>query len=419
MIKKLICFAIAVIMIFGATTIKAAEDYVSFDFRDRDIKDVVKAIAAITGVNIMTEKSVGGKVTLRIKDVYYEKALELIAKTNGYTIRKEDNTYIIGDPRKLAEGFDVGLNRPFRLQYAKAQDAATVIKNVFSKVKDVDVEVTPDERTNSIVVTGTKGVLEKIEELVRQIDVSVHQVMIEAKIVEVSTEGGRTLGFSWAWGTNGQVGGDANKGTIYSLAESQAKRANTNGYNPVLPGSNSGSSDPFAFGDFYRGPNMFEATLTALETSGDTKVLSNPKIATLNGLEARIQIGDKVIYGGGPTNPPQEKDVGVILKITPRINDDGWVTTELEPEVSIAKESASGFPKIERRTANTTVRVKNGEEILIGGMIQETQSEGLSKTPVLGSIPLLRTFFSQKSTTRKTSELIILVTPRVIMQMEG
>lgn len=415
--KRICALMVAGAILLNVSGVFAAQDYVNFDFRDRDIKDVVTAIAAITGVNIITEKSVGGRITLRLKDVYYEKALELIAKTNGYTIRKEDNTYIIGEPRKLAEGFDVGLNRPFRLQYAKAQDAATVISTVFSKVKDVDIEVTPDERTNSVVVTGTKGVLDKIEELIRQIDVQVHQVMIEAKIVEVSTEGDRKLGFSWLWGTNGSVGEETGKGKVYTLSESQAKRANANAYNPAL--SNTGSSDPFSFGDFYRGPNMFDATLQALETAGDTKVLSNPKIATLNGLEASIQIGDKVIYGGGPTHPPQEKDVGVILKITPRINDDGWVTTELEPEVSIAKEGPQGFPRIERRTAKTTVRVKNGEEILIGGMIQETQSESQSKIPVLGSIPLLKTFFSHKSTARKTSELIILVTPRVIYQTEG
>lgn len=395
----------------------AAQDYITFSFSNTDIRDVVKTIAKVSGANIITEKSVQGRISLSLKDVYYERALELVAKTNGYVVRKIDNTYVIGPAKKLAEGFDVGLNRTYKLNYADAEDVSKVISGIFKK-SETPIEVSVDKRVNAVIVSGNQNALDKIDELIKTIDVPVHQVMIEAKIVEITTDGEKELGVKWLWGSKGEV-----DGTIWTLTEYQKKLPTADAYKPALDEKGEGS--PFKFGDFYRGPFIFKGILAAAQTTGNAKLLSNPKIMAMNGKEAKVQIGKQIIYSGGPTQPPQEKDTGVILKITPRINDEGWITLEVEPEVSeavwreIGNNVTSSYPTIVKRTAKTTVKVKDGEEILIGGLIQQSDSKTRISIPVLGDIPILRSVFSKTSNKKETRELIILITPHIVNQTEG
>lgn len=393
----------------------AKSEYVTLRVIDRDIKTLLKGIAMTAGINLITEKNVSGKITLELEDVYYEKALELIAKTNGYTIRKEDNTYIIGEPQKLSDGFDVGFNKTYKLENAKGADVAQILQNIFKK-KDEQIEVTADDRINTIIVTGSSQVLSKIDDLVKKLDVPVPQVMIEAKVVEVSTNNIKNLGLKWSWGAGGTAG------NIIDLTEVFKKQPFADAYSSTV-----GESAPgFAMGDFFRKGTYYNAALKASAELTDSKILSNPKIIASNGIEAKVQVGDKVIYTGGVNQPPQEKDTGVVLTVTPRINNSDYITLEVEPEVSDATftkpgadSSVSDYPVIKRRYAKTTVTVKDGEEILIGGLIQETAQVAEDKIPVLGDIPFFRQFFSSKRTEKKTSELIILITPRIIKRIEG
>lgn len=421
-LHKAIPKVIALLLLISCIPLWAAQDYVTFSFSNTDIRDVVKNIARATGSNIITEKSVQGRITLSLKDVYYERALELVAKTNGYVVRKIDNTYVVGPATKLAEGFDVGLNRTYKLNYAEAKSVAKIISGIFKK-SEAQIQVSVDERVNAVVVSGNQTALDKIDELVKSIDVPVHQVMIEAKIVEITTEGSKDLGMTWNWGANGDATGDKTAGRLWTVNEYQKKIDSYDSYSPNP--SDKGAGDPFKFGDFYRGPMIFESILTAAETTGNAKLLSNPKIMAMNGKKAKVQIGEEVIYSGGPTQPPQEKDTGIILDITPRINDEGWITLDVNPEVSEAvwREVKGGdsfpYPSIVKRVAKTTVKVKDGEEILIGGLIQQSDSKSENRIPILGDIPILKSLFSKNSNTNKTRELIILITPHIISQTEG
>lgn len=421
-LHKAIPKVIALLLLVACMPLWAAQDYVTFSFSNTDIRDVVKNIARATGSNIITEKSVQGRITLSLKDVYYERALELVAKTNGYVVRKIDNTYVVGPAEKLAEGFDVGLNRTYKLNYADAESVSKVISGIFKK-SETKIEVSVDSRVNAVIVSGNQTALDKIDELVKSIDVPVHQVMIEAKIVEITTEGSKDLGMSWRWGANGDTTGDNNAGRLWTVSEYQKKLDSYDSYMPNP--ADTGAGDPFKFGDFYRGPMIFESILTAAETTGNAKLLSNPKIMAMNGKEAKVQIGEQVIYSGGPTQPPQEKDTGIILDITPRINDEGWITLDVNPEVSEAvwREVKGGgtfpYPSIVKRIAKTTVKVKDGEEILIGGLIQQSDSKSNSRIPILGDIPVLKSLFGKSGSTSKTRELIILITPHIISQTEG
>jgi type IV pilus assembly protein PilQ len=383
-------------------------EYITINARNLDISDVLKFIVNYTGINVITEKSVKGKVSLTLKDVYYEKALELICKTNGYNFRKIGNTYVIATTKKLSEAFDVGLNKTYRLQFGKASEMEKVLKGVFKQAGS-KIDVSTDPRINAVIVSGTQATLDQVSKLIKNIDVPVHQVMMEAKIVEVSTTGMRDIGFSWNWGTDGQ----ANK-EIAVINENLAPIANADKYSPAA-----GPGGPiFSLGDFFRSRLFFKATLEALERNGDSKVLSNPKVSALNGETANIIVGQKVIYGGTSDSPPQEKDVGVKLKITPQINDDGYITADVEPEVSFVAEFVQGIPRIEQRNAKTRVRVKDGEEILIGGLIAENSTTSVEKVPILGNIPILRSLFTRTNRTRDNRELIILITPHIMRRSE-
>ncbi|MGM0606955.1 MAG: type II secretion system protein GspD [Candidatus Muiribacteriota bacterium] len=404
------------VVVFLVTGVMAQSEYVSFNVIDRDIKEVLKGIATAAGVNLITERGVTGNVTLDLKDVYYEKALELIAKTNGYTMRKVDNTYIVGEAKRISEGFDVGFNKTFGLQNAKAAEIAGILQNIFQG-QDEQIEVTADDRINTIIVTGSSQVMAQIDDLVATLDVPVPQVMIEAKVVEVTTDNTRNLGMNWGWGSGGEA-----DGTIATFSEMFKQQPLGGSYSSQI-----GDKAPgFAMGDFFRESSYFEAVLNASASLTDSKILSNPKIIASNGIEAKVQVGDKVIYTGGVNQPPQEKDTGVVLTVVPRINQSDFITLDVEPEVSDAQfvrpgggSQVSDYPVIKRRYAKTTVTVKDGEEILIGGLIQETDDIVESKVPVLGDIPFFRQFFSNKRTTTNASELIILMTPRIIKRVEG
>jgi type IV pilus assembly protein PilQ len=401
-------------MLFGVVGVPGvwAEDNISLDFRDADIRDLLKIIAQKSGTNIIAEKSVRGNVTVRLTDVYYEEAMNLIAKTNGFAVRKIGNTWILADEKKLVENFEKGLTITKRLQYAKAADVSKIIAQTIKK----DVKVATDDRINAVIVSGGKDILDEVKKLIETVDTPVHQVMIESKIVEVTTTAKKSLGFRWNYQAGTEPAGDLESdtsGAIFVTKEYFAKNPNEASYQTTLEAQ---SGNLFGLGDFFRKDLMFKATFNAMETFSDTKVLSNPKISAVNGQEANIMIGKKVVYPGGADQPPKEKDTGIKLKITPRINDDGYVTVDVEPEVSFVESWQGAYPIIGNRSAKTTVRVRDGEEILIGGLIKEDDAHNSRRIPLLGNLPIIKSLFTHRARQGESNELIILVTPHIVAQ---
>ncbi|MBP5469398.1 MAG: hypothetical protein J6Z11_09150 [Candidatus Riflebacteria bacterium] len=386
-----------------------AEDNITLDFRDTDIRQIIKVIAQQSGTNIIAEKSVRGQVTVKMSDVYYEEAMNLIAKTNGFAVRKIGNTWILADEKKLVEAFEKGLTITKRLQYAKAADVSKVISSTIRK----DIKVATDDRINAVIVSGSKELLDEVKKLIETIDTPVHQVMIEAKIVEVKTDATKNIGFQWTAGREGRAGSDEGIFPILSTKEYFAQNPDSGLYQAGFTGQ---QGKIFGLGDFYRESMLFNATFNALETRNENKILSNPKVSAVNGQEASIVVGTKVIYPGGADQPPKEKDTGVKLNITPRINDDGYITVDAEPEVSKVENWRNQYPIIGTRNAKTTVRVRDGEEILIGGMIEDTENKNSTKLPLLGNIPIIKSLFTNKGKTNTSQELIILITPHIITQ---
>ncbi len=410
--NKLLLTAAIVAALLLPGVIKA-DDNITLDFRDTDIRQIIKVIAQQSGTNIIAEKSVRGNVTVKMSDVYYEEAMNLIAKTNGFAVRKIGNTWILATEKILTESFEKGLTITKRLQYAKAADVSKIISSAIRK----EVKVATDERINAVIVSGSKDLLDEVKKLIETIDTPVHQVMMEAKIVEVKTEASKSIGFKWQGSTGAEDGTwhDTDSLPIFSTREYFAANPDSSLYQEPFNGQ---QGELFGLGDFYRDSLLFRATFSCLEERTETKVLSNPKISSVNGQEANIVVGTKVIYPGGADQPPREKDTGIKLKITPRINDDGYITVDAEPEVSFVETwSANGtYPVIGTRSAKTTVRVRDGEEILIGGLIRDEESKENNKVPLLGNIPIIKNLFSYKGRKGSSQELIILITPHIIAQ---
>jgi type IV pilus assembly protein PilQ len=390
-----------------------ADDNITLDFRETDIRQIIKVIAQQSGTNIIAEKSVRGNVTVKMSDVYYEEAMNLIAKTNGFAVRKIGNTWILATEKILTDSFEKGLTITKRLQYAKAADVSKIISSTIRK----EVKVATDERINAVIVSGGKELLDEVKKLIETIDTPVHQVMMEAKIVEVKTDASKSIGFKWQ-GTTGQDAGTWNNMDslpVFSTKEYFAANPDSSLYQEAFTGQ---QGEMFGLGDFYRDNLLFKATFSCLESRSETKVLSNPKISSVNGQEANIVVGTKVIYPGGADQPPREKDTGIKLKITPRINDDGYITVDAEPEVSFVESWSANntYPVIGTRSAKTTVRVRDGEEILIGGLIRDEESKENNKIPLLGNLPIIKNLFSYKGKKGSSQELIILITPHIIAQ---
>ncbi|KAF1083275.1 MAG: hypothetical protein GQF41_0053 [Candidatus Rifleibacterium amylolyticum] len=412
-----------ILLLFAALTVALllpgsvrADDNITLDFRDTDIRQIVKVIAQQSGTNIIAEKSVSGRVTVKLSDVYYEEAMNLIAKTNGFAVRKIGNTWILADEKKLINAFEKGQTVTRRLQYAKAADVAKLFGGSTGAAKG-GVTVTPDERINALIIEGSKEMIDQAKKLIETVDVPVHQCMMEAKIVEVKTDASKSIGFKWQGkvGTTEAEYKNFDALPVFSTKEYFAVNPDSGLYQEAFTGQ---QGDMFGLGDFYRENLLFKATFSALETRNETKVLSNPKISAVNGQEAEIIVGTKVIYPGGADQPPKEKDTGIKLKITPRINDDGYITVDAEPEVSFVESWSNNnmYPVIGTRSAKTTVRVRDGEEILIGGLIRDEEGKESNKIPLLGNIPIIKNLFSFKGKKGQSQELIILITPHIIAQ---
>ena len=388
--------------------------------KELELTQIFTLIALRGGFNVVVDPRVRQKMTVNLKDVEPYDAMETIAKLNNLKIKKLVGskggiTYAIAPPDIIEKSFDAAYSKTVQLRYAKAEDmVATITKGLG---KDVNITVDKDARTNSLVLRGTEEVLKRVEDLVRSLDLPVPQVLIDAKVVTVQTTFTKNLGFIWNFGTGKAADGNvtektAGSGSIFAITEFQRQLNNGAFYNsPTSPAT---GSNLFTFGDFFRQNFFLNSAFAALETSGITRTLSSPRLLAINGAQAQLRIGDKIVFTGGPSQPPEERDTGTVMDITPRINKDNFITMDINVEQSSARFDRGDFPTITRTNAKTTVQVKDGEEVLVGGLVQENSAPNTIIVPFLGEIPLIKHFFRRKNNQSTSLELVILLTPRVI-----
>ncbi|MBI3975242.1 MAG: AMIN domain-containing protein [Armatimonadetes bacterium] len=362
---------------------------ISLELRSAELADVLSALAKLCGFNIVTDASVKGTITLRLVDVTCDEALRFILDANNLGFRRVGKNLIIMAAEKLAPPPEAPEAVIYPIGFA---DVDKVRAAVAASVPGVRVAV--DSRANVLIVFGTSVQQEQVQKILAALDIQIPQIMIETRVVDISTAVLKDLGLNWGT-TGGILGQPISNFSVTGVFPSNFA------INIGLPG----------FGVF----------LTALVREGKARVLSAPRVAVIDGNKATVNLGEEVPIPQVDANGRITftfKPIGVVLEITPRLNREGIITTTVIPEVSSVIEflqtPAGPVPRIATRKANTIVQVRDGESIVIAGMISAQERVTIVKVPFLGDIPVIGALFRRTTTDRSESEVIFIVTPAVV-----
>ncbi|RLD18429.1 MAG: hypothetical protein DRI36_01470 [Caldiserica bacterium] len=418
--------------------VSLSEKRISVNFYEADIRNVLDFIAQQAGVNFVYGPDVQGNITIKLRDVKFDDAFRIILKMSGLVAEREaDNIIRIITPAQLKKerAEAVTFTRIIPLRFARAQDVQKQLQTI--TIEGVKATIGIDETTNSLIITATQDALKKYEELIKYFDRKPRQVLIEAKIVEVDYSNSLDLGISWQGvfgpkeATSGNIERNIGDGTVkYEWDESQQSykgetgtgKIETQGITPpVYFGGGAVSSQGLFFnvGGVYDRA-LLEAALAALATKGKAKILSNPKVVAMNNEQAYILSGEQVPYTQttvtptGTTQSTSFTDVGIKLTVTPTINSDEYVTLEIQPEVSTVRQFLPEGPWIVTRQATTKVMVKDGDTIVIGGLIREEELESMQGVPFLSELPILGYLFKRHQQTKDRVELLVFITPHIL-----
>ena len=438
--------------IFRDIMSRLPRDIVTLDFDNTDIRDVIRLLAAKAKVNIVFGPDVAGSLTLHLADVPFNEAFRTaLSMMKLTTDQVGDNILRVMTPAELTKQrtTSTAITKVYVLNYAKAAEVKTTIDSVRT-AEGRGGSSTADVKTNTLIVTDSLEGQLSTENLISQMDQRPRQVLIETKIVEINANAGLNYGVQWDYASI-DVGkgfgkqGTTSVGSAMGVADPFVNPRQGSGLdaNPVAFGGISGSGGTGAagrgtgvalaadrvFGALTLGriTNNFilNATLTAAASEGKAKILSEPKIATLNNQAANINVTTQIPYvtsnvasTGVQTQSVAYVTTGIQLTVTPSINADGRITLQVNPNVSqpsaTAAASSTGAPAVDSRNAMTTVLVRDGETIVIGGLITDTMQDTISKIPLLGDIPILGWLFKKKTKSRVRAELLIFVTTRIL-----
>jgi type IV pilus assembly protein PilQ len=402
---------------------------VTLEFKDADIKNIFRVIAEVSGYNMIIDPAVTGKLTLRLVNVPWDQALDILLETNNLGMKKVGNVIRVLPmaaikkeeeealaAKKAKEKLEDLVTKLIPISYAKATDMAAKLKGVMTDRGTATV----DERTNTIILKDIQKSIEEAEKLVASLDTPTPQVVIEARIVEANTNFTRDLGIQWGTG----YVADAAHGnpTGYYFPNSYNITAGGGGafaLNPPATGGvgPAGGVVGISFGSINNTLNL-DLRLSALESQGWGKVISSPKIVTLDNKEASIQQGISIPFETTSAAGTQTTfvDANLNLTVTPHVTADGRLTLKIKASKnapSLAFKGASGAPSIDKKEATTEILVKDGETTVIGGIYQITKGESETFTPFLGKIPVIGWLFKSKTTNETKTELLIFITPRI------
>jgi type IV pilus secretin PilQ/predicted competence protein len=411
--------AAALALTIGATTPAAIaeERLISLNAQDSDLPQVLSILAERGGLNLITGPGVTSeKVSVRMKDVPVDQAVNLVVRAAGLAYERIGNSIVVADAKALKE--ETGLSSYIlTLKFADAKDVKAAIKDL---VPDCQV----DQGGNRLVIVTSPRVIAEIQKIIDVMDQPARQVQLEARIVEVGTDDLKRLGIDW----------DALNQQRVVFIEGRSDTATTYQKIPELAPwitATPGKADLAKLRNFSRQALGFNVALDLLIRDGNARVLANPKLTTLNGREASILIGSRIPFvvtgtafagnGAAPVQKIEKEEVGIKLKITPLINADGYITTEISPEVSTVigfTGENSDLPIISTRQATTTVRLKDGNSVVIGGLLSEEKTTTRTKVPLLGEIPGLGLLFQHNTITSSKKDLVIEVTPRILTEQQ-
>lgn len=417
---------------------------------EEDVVNVIRGLSELTGIDIMIDDSVTGQLTLNLSNKTFREAIGLILMNKGLDFTEVSGTLIIA-AKDIIVGYGKPITKIFELKNATAEGAKLILEG--NKKEGAKVIIVADARTNTIIVTGTNEEIERIESLIAEIDTELltrtfkidnaiykdeveaiknmlsivipeegrinidsrqceiivkgtteeinnvetmikgldkraPQIMIEAKVIEITIDGEKDLGIRWSSGT-----GDTKVEGQITIGE-------------------------LTLGGSFERSGLIEATLKALQTEGKTNILSNPKVLTLDGKEAKILSGSKIpirIITPDGLETVEYRDVGLSMTITPRLSSDGLITMDVNPKIeSLGEELIQGYPVINSREEKVIIRANLDDTVVIGGLITSEDIKNITKIPFLGDIPIFGELFKFTHTKNKKTEIIILITAHLL-----
>jgi type IV pilus assembly protein PilQ len=423
----------------------------TLNFQDIDVRSVLQLLADTSGQNIVVSDSVAGNLTLRLQNVPWDQALDIVLRTKGLDKRRQDNVIIIGPTAELAsrEKAELAARKevqelsPVRseflqVNYAKVSDLAKLIKTTNGKDSMLSARgsLSIDDRTNTLLVQDTAERLADIRRMVQILDVPVRQVLIEARIVVVSDTFERDLGAKLGISTTGSAGanlfsvsgtGAASDSIVSSAATGAGSTAAltsaalANRYQVNLPAANVNGS----FGvSLLSGSHLIDLELSAAENEGKSETISSPRVITANQKQAIIMQGTEIPYqesaSSGATTT-QFKNAVLSLKVTPLITPDNRVVLDLDVSddtVGANVQSATGgsVPSIDTREIQTQVLVNDGQTVVLGGILETVKSKSANKVPFLADVPVLGNLFKSTININNKTELLIFITPKILRE---
>ncbi len=424
----------------------------SLNFQDIEVRAVLQLLADFTSLNIVTSDTVQGNLTLRLQNVPWDQALDLILKTKGLGMRRSGNVIMIAPTEEIAtrEKLEIESKKQveelaplqselIQINYAKASDLVALLHSQDKTLLSERGKVSVDERTNTLIVLETTDRLASIRKLVAKLDIAVRQVLIESRIVIAHNDFARDLGVRFgATGTrnssNNLIVGTGTGAGADSMVNSAIsnQQTNTNGspypiaipaagnrYNFNLPAGGTAGSIAFAI----LGRNtLLDLELSALQQEGRGEVISSPRVITSNQKEAVIKQGTEIPYQEAASSGATSvsfKEAVLSLTVTPHITPDDRIRMDLKvtkDSVGQVVPTAGGGsnPSIDKREISTQVLVQSGETVVLGGIHEQEKRETTAKIPFFGDLPFIGVLFRRNSTVDQNTELLIFVTPKVL-----
>lgn len=428
----------------------------SLNFQNIEIRSLLQVIADFTNFNIVTSDTVSGSVTLRLKDVPWDQALDIILQARNLGVRKTGNVLLIAPKDELAAKEKLELEsknlvqtleplrtQDFKLNYARAVDVAAGLVGTgtgggggSSRILSTRGSVIAEARTNQLFVTDIPSKLEQVQALISKLDIAVRQVVIEARIVEASDTFGKSLGVrlggSDLRAQNGGDGGYRVSGSnriaigssygnaVASSGQGGSVDTGSNFVNLPAIGQNGYNPAALAVSIFSSAANRFlNLEISALEADGKGKVVSSPRVVTADQIKAIIEQGTELPYqiatSSGATSLAFRK-ANLKLEVTPQITPEGNIILDLDVNKdTVGQATAAGFA-INTKHVKTQVLVENGGTVVIGGIFELTETNSETKVPLLGDIPGLGNLFKTRSRTSNKQEMLVFITPKVVSE---
>jgi type IV pilus assembly protein PilQ len=431
----------------------------TLNFQDIDVRSVLQLLADTSGQNIVVSDSVTGNLTLRLQNVPWDQALDIVLRTKGLDKRRQDNVIIVGPTDELAAREKAELSARKDLQelapvrteflqvnYAKVEDLAKLIRGTSAgstgknSMLSSRGSLSVDDRTNTLMVQDTADRLSDIRRMVQTLDVPIKQVLIEARVVIVSDTFERDLGARFGVttaqtnGSNGLLAVTGNGTGADTMIQSAITNLTTTGqtypvttptlsnrYQVNLPAANTAGSIGISL---LGGSYLVDLELSAAQTEGKSETISSPRVITANQKEATILQGTEIPYqesaSSGATTT-QFKDAVLSLKVTPLITPDNRVVMDIDVRddaVGQNVQSATGgsVPSIDTREIITQVLVNDGQTVVLGGILETTKTKSIEKVPYLGDIPVLGHLFKSTTDINDKTELLIFITPKILRE---